>query len=493
MSSDGSDRSRSLQSVIARQGSHGSKVAFVSCIGDLRPRFSGKACFCFALGDRRTRGRDRPSRAEAIKVHRPINKGITCDGGDLRALRGACRMRIDESPAEETSYEVLPHLVEPAVPRAAVDGALGHDREVEVVQPWLWPRCRQAPCELLSAVRQLSRRRDQPVPALESLRRQYEWTALGPVIGRLQLAVRRGQSLTDAMSREPAAFDHYFLSMMRVGEVRGSVPETLRLLSIEYDSRQRMVRQTQSALIYPAFVILVSVTVSALLTILVLPPLVDIMREVIREKRLELPGPTRLLIHISDFIVAGGWWGIPMTIVGSVVLLVGAYRLERGKAVLDEVLMRLPIVGQLLWKIDTTRFCRTLSTLLDAGVDIRSSLELTSDTLLLDPMRRAVLKARDAIIQGESLSASIELTGRFPADIPALMNSGEETGRLPDMMLTMADQYEEQVEFIVRNLGTLLQPVITVAVGGVVFFIAVAFFMGYAEVLAHLGQKGALE
>jgi type II secretory pathway component PulF len=328
--------------------------------------------------------------------------------------------------------------------------------------------------------------------ALESLRRQYLWTSLGPVIGRLQLAIRRGHSLTDAMSREPNAFDHYFLSMMRVGEVQGSVPETLRLLSVEYASRQRMVRQTKSALIYPAFVIFVSVTVSALLTILVLPPLVDIMQEVIREKHIELPLPTQLLIRISDFIVGGGWWGIPLALVGSVALLIGAYRLPRGKAVLDEVLMRLPVVGQLLWKIDTTRFCRTLSTLLEAGVDIGSSLELTADTMLLVPMRRAVIRAREAVVQGESLSASVEVTNRFPNDIPAIINSGEETGRLPELLLMLADQYEEQVEFIVKNLGVLLQPVITVAVGGVVFFIAVAFFMGYAEVISHLGQKNAI-
>jgi type IV pilus assembly protein PilC len=295
------------------------------------------------------------------------------------------------------------------------------------------------------------------------------------------------------MSREPAAFEHYFLSMMRVGEVRGSVPETLRLLSIEYESRQRMVRQTKSALIYPAFVILVSVTVSALLTILVLPPLVDIMRGVIKERKVDLPGPTRLLIHISDFIAAGGWWGIPLTIVGTVLLLAGAYRLERGKALLDEVLMRLPVVGQLLWKIDTTRFCRTLSNLLEAGVDIGSSLELTADTLHLIPMRRAVLRARDSIIQGESLSASIELTNRFPPDITALINSGEETGRLPEMMLMVADQYEEQVEFIVKNLGNLLQPIVTIVVGGVVFFVAVGFFMGYAAVLSNLGQSRVIE
>ena len=216
------------------------------------------------------------------------------------------------------------------------------------------------------------------------------------------------------MGHEPAVFDHYFLSMMRVGEVRGSVPETLRLLSIEYSSRQRIVRQTKSALIYPAFVIFVSVTVSALLTILVLPPLVNIMRGVIKERRVELPLPTQWLIRLSDFIAAGGWWGIPLTLFGSVALLIGVYRLERGKALLDHVLMRLPVVGGLLWKIDTTRFCRTLSTLLDAGVNIGSSLELTADTLFLVPMRRAVLRARDSIIQGESLSASIELTNRFP-------------------------------------------------------------------------------
>ena len=124
--------------------------------------------------------------------------------------------------------------------------------------------------------------------------------------------------------------------------------------------------------------------------------------------------PTQLLIRLSDFIVAGGWWGIPLTLVGSVALVIGLYRLERGKALLDAVLLRLPVIGQLLWKIDTTRFCRTLSTLLDAGVDIGSSLELTADTLLLVPMRRAVLQARDSVIQGESLSASIELTNRFP-------------------------------------------------------------------------------
>jgi type II secretory pathway component PulF len=399
-------------------------------------------------------------------------------------------MTIEERGGGELTYEVLPHQADPParrMPTAEPPAEIGEAK-------WYLRGFGRVPVKLLiNFCRQFGAYLDAGInlyAAMESLRRQYQWTALGPVIGRLQLAVRRGQSITDAMSREPAAFDHYFLSMMRVGEVRGSVPETLRMLSVEYESRQRMVRQTKSALIYPAFVVFVSVTVSALLTILVLPPLVDIMRGVIRERRVELPLPTEILIAISDFIGAGGWWGIPLVLVGTVSLLIGAYRFERGKAALDKVLIRLPVVGELLWKIDTTRFCRTLSTLLDAGVDIGSSLELTSDTLLLVPMRRAVLQARESIIRGESLSASIELTNRFPADIAALINSGEETGRLPEMMLMVSDQYEEQVEFVVKNLGTLLQPIITVIVGGLVFFVAVAFFMGYAAVLSNLGQKG---
>jgi type IV pilus assembly protein PilC len=399
-------------------------------------------------------------------------------------------MAIEEHPAADGPYEVAPAQgTSTAVRRVSLEppATIGRARWYQwklfgrVHLQYLVNFCRQFACYLDAGI-SLYR-------AMESLRRQYERTMLGPVIGRLQLAVRRGDTLTDAMSHEPRVFDYFFLSMMRVAEIRGSVPETLRMLSVQYDARLRLIRQTKSALIYPAFVILLSITVSALLTILVLPPLVDIMRDVMREKKVDLPMPTRWLIQLSDFIVAGGWWIIPTVIIGTVLFFLVSYRLRWGKAVLDVVVMHVPVIGLLVRKIDTTRFCRTLSTLLDAGVDIGTSLELTADTLLLVPMRRAVLRAREAITQGESLSASIELSNRFPDDIIALMNSGEETGRLPEMLLMVADQYEEQVEFIVKNLGTLLQPVITVVVGGMVFFIAVAFFMGYTTVLATLGQK----
>ena len=158
---------------------------------------------------------------------------------------------------------------------------------------------------------------------------------------------------------------------------------------------------------------------------------------------------------------------------------------------LDEVILQIPVLGMLAWWIDTTRLSRTLATLLDAGVDIGSSLELTADTLMLVPLRNAVLRARDGIMEGETLSASIEASNRFPPGLVAIMNSGEETGRLPEMLIMVADEYEEQVEITVKNLSALLQPVIILIVGGIVFFIAVAFFMGYTSIISTLGTKGS--
>jgi type II secretory pathway component PulF len=325
--------------------------------------------------------------------------------------------------------------------------------------------------------------------ALESLRRQYERTALGPVIGRLQLGVRRGDGLTDAMGRDPHVFDPFFLSMMRVGEVRGAVPEMLRMLSIQIDARQRLIRHTKSALVYPAFVVLLSIAVSILLTILILPTLVAVMEDIIRRKHIELPLPTRILMSLSDFIVRLGWWAIPAGVFGAVVALIGLHRTERGKAVLDALLLLVPVIGPLARWIDTTRFSRTLASLLDAGVDIGSSLILTADTLLLTPMRRAVLRAREGILEGETLSASVGVSNRFPTDLVAIMNSAEETGRLPEMLVMVADEYEEKVDFAVKNLGSFLQPVVILIVGGMVGFIAIAFLMGYTAIIADLGSK----
>src|SRR5262249_2307067 len=156
------------------------------------------------------------------------------------------------------------------------------------------------------------------------------------------------ETLTDAMSREPSTFDGFFLSMMRVAEVRGAVPEMLRMLSIQLATRQRLIRQAKSALIYPLFVIFVSICVATLLTIVILPILVSVMQDLARRKQIELPLPTRLLMDFSDFIVRIGWWAIPLSLFGTAFGLLTAYKTRLGKSVIDEVLLLLPVIGPLV-------------------------------------------------------------------------------------------------------------------------------------------------
>ena len=193
------------------------------------------------------------------------------------------------------------------------------------------------------------------IRALDSLRKQFAGSALGPVIGRLSAAIRRGDTVADACSREPKAFDNQFLSMVRVAEARGGLPETLRKMGEHYESRQRLIRQGRSALIYPAIVLFVAGSVVALLTIFVLPKLVDMLESVAGKSADSLPGPTKLLIGISHFASEMGWWAIPLGAFGSIFGLILIYRNPRGKAALDEIVLYIPVVGLLLKKIDIAR------------------------------------------------------------------------------------------------------------------------------------------
>ena len=323
--------------------------------------------------------------------------------------------------------------------------------------------------------------------SVDSLRKQFARTALGPVLERVGMGIRRGDSLTDAMRREPQAFDHQFLAMMTVAEARGGVPETLKRLAETYEARQRMIRQARSAMIYPIAVMVIALGVGMLLTVFILPVLVSILQDVIATRGVvDLPLPTRILMYVNAFMIRMGWFVVPATVVGTIFGLGWLYRRPRGKAFLDEILFRIPVLGKLFRMIDLSRLARTLAALLESGVDIGSSLDLSAAVVNLTPLRRAVLNSRQAVIEGSELTEALETSRRFPADFLAIVGSGEETGKLPESLDRLADDYEERVEFMVKNLGSLIQPVIFLFLGGIVLFIAIAFFSVYLMLMAGL-------
>ena len=347
---------------------------------------------------------------------------------------------------------------------------------------------------LATFCRQFASYLDAGVPLIKAAgtacQKQFARTALGPVIGRLSLTIRRGDSLGDAFARERQAFDPLFLSMIRVAEARRRAPPRPLPARMgcdrHYEAKRRLFRQARSALIYPASVVLIATIVGGLLTIFILPKLVGLLEDIAGKGRADLPAPTRALIALSHFVQTIGWFVLPLGFFGGLFGLAWLYRTPRGKAALDEVSLYIPVFGKLLRKIDIARFARTLSALLSAGVDYGESLDLTADVLHLVPLRRAIRGARSLVLEGDELSDALNTSRRFPPDVIAIVNSGEETGRLPETLEKLADDYEEQVEYMVKNLGSLIQPLIILVLGGIVGFIVLAFVMAYVSVISGL-------
>ena len=322
--------------------------------------------------------------------------------------------------------------------------------------------------------------------SLDGLKRQFSRTALGPVIGRMETLVRGGETLADTMKREPQAFDKLCLAMIRVAEARGGIPETLRLLSKHYEARRRMIRQARSALIYPTIVLTLASVVVLLLTIFILPMFASMLADLARGGKVELPFPSRVLMAVSGFMRSQGWWLVPLAVIGTIVGALRWYKTERGKEVLDGLSLYVPVLGMIRRKIETGRFARTLGALLNAGVDIGSSLKLTGGVLALPSFRRAVEGTRTLVMDGAELSEAIDQSGRFGLDVVAILEAGEESGRIPEALDKVADDYEEQVETLVKNLGQLVQPFLIIAMGAVVLFIILAVLLPYIQALSSL-------
>jgi type II secretory pathway component PulF len=320
--------------------------------------------------------------------------------------------------------------------------------------------------------------------SLSSLERQFSGTALGPILGRIQVSIRRGLSLEQAMAREPQAFGTMFLSMIKVAETRGGVPETLKMLAQHYEARQRLLRQARSAMIYPIIVISVASVVVMLISIFLLPLFASMLKDISRNQ--QLPLPSEILMSFSGFVRWIGWWLIPLSLAATPFLLVNLYKTPAGKGMIDRIALATPVFGSLFRKLDTSRFARTLSVLLDAGVDVGNSIDLTADVLRMTPIRNAVKSTRAKIIEGKELSSVLDRTRQFSPDVIAVIETGEETGKLPESLAHLADDYDEQISTMVANLGHLVQPIVIFFLGLMVLFIILAVLMPIIQMISSL-------
>ena len=325
--------------------------------------------------------------------------------------------------------------------------------------------------------------------SLKGLQKHFKGRALGPVIARMIDAVKSGRSMAEAFEREPQAFDRLAVNMIRASESRGAVPEILVELAEIQEFRARTVRNMASASIYPIMVMSAAALCLLVIAVFVGPLFNSVLGDMIPEKnRGNLILPTQLLFKFNQVMMVMGPLVPIFLLIGSVVGIWLAYKTKTGQTILDEIYWYVPIFGKIQKFVDLSRMGRMLGALLEAGVATPDALALTAGVVRLKPFERALLEAEAATRDGDEIGPVFAASGRFPYEVIGLIETGETTGNLPRALSRMATDYEERATVMIKSLSTLIQPIITVGLGLIVGFIAIAFVGLIAGVFTSLSQ-----
>jgi len=310
------------------------------------------------------------------------------------------------------------------------------------------------------------------VKALRTLHDQLEPGALKDIIKGIAGEVESGTNFSEALSRFPKVFPEFYINMIKAGELGGMLQGILKRLSEFLDKSQKLKDRIKSALMYPAFVLMVAVLILIMLMIFVIPTFTNMFSELGGA----LPLPTKILIVASE-VIRKAWYLLPIIPILLVLLYKLLIRNPDRKIFVDKIKLHIPVVGALIHQISVARFSRTLGTLLSSGVPILNALETVKDIIGNEFIGRAVLQVRDSIKEGEGVSGPMEASKAFPPLVVKMINIGEETGQLDKMLIQIADNFEEEVDVAISGLTSLLEPLLIVLMGLVVGFIVVSMFM----------------
>ncbi len=319
------------------------------------------------------------------------------------------------------------------------------------------------------------------VQCLEILGTQEEDKNFGLVILETRAEVEGGASLADAMKKNPKVFDPLFTNMIAAGEAGGILDTILKRLAIYIEKAVKLKNQVQSAMIYPVAIVVIAAVVVGVILWKVIPTFATLFAGL----GAELPLPTRVVIGLSNGLVRF----MPFVLVGIGAFVFGMrayYNTPNGRMAMDRLLLKLPVIGNLMRKIAVARFCRTLATLLASGVSILEALDITAKTAGNAVVEQALYATRKSIEGGETIAAPLKETTVFPPMVVQMISVGETTGALDTMLGKIADFYEEEVDVAVAGLLTLLEPIMIAVLGGVVGGIVIAMYMPIFSLISKL-------
>jgi len=320
------------------------------------------------------------------------------------------------------------------------------------------------------------------VQSLSILAAQTENKKFAGIITEVLQDIEAGQTLADAMRKHPKIFSELYVNMVAAGEAGGILDTILARLAGFLEKADALTRKIKGAMTYPAVMVFVVIIATTILLWKVVP----VFAGIFTGAGLELPLPTQIVLSMSEFLqnyilfIIGG-------IVAFVFLLRRYYKTDQGQLVLDNVLLRLPVLGDLQRKTAVSRFTRTLGTLISSGVSILDGLEITARTSGNRVIHDAVMESRASIAGGATISEPLKASGVFPPMVVQMINVGEQTGGLDEMLAKIADFYDDEVDTAVDALTSVLEPIMIVVMGVVIGGMVAAMYMPMFDMMQAVG------
>ena len=310
------------------------------------------------------------------------------------------------------------------------------------------------------------------VQALDILAQQTENKALADATRQVVYDVESGHTLADALRKHPKAFSDLYVNMVAAGEAGGILDTILLRLAGFLEKNDAIIRKVKGAMVYPVVILSVAAIAITVLLIFVIPTFQNMFASV----NLELPLPTRIVIGASD-LLKHYWWAILGAIGFAGWAISRYYKTAPGKLQIDTLLLKMPVLGDVIRKSAVSRFTRTLGTLISSGVSILDGLEITARTAGNMVIHNAVMESRASIAGGETIAAPLQKSKVFPPMVISMIAVGEQTGGLDEMLSKIADFYDEEVDAAVSALLSLMEPIMIVVLGVIVGGMVVAMYL----------------
>ena len=317
--------------------------------------------------------------------------------------------------------------------------------------------------------------------ALNIISRQILNERFKNVVSKITQSVSSGSSLSDALSEHPAVFSKLYISMIRAGEVGGSLNVVLNRLAIYMEQQQELRQRIKGALFYPAILLVAGILVVLLIVTFVMPKFIVIFARA----DIALPLPTQILYAVG--VAIKQFWYLILAGVFLVIFGIKAYiRSPQGKFRFDQFILKVPIIGVLVRKVIVARFSRTLATLVDSGVSMLQSLDIIKDVVGNEVIGRVVQRTRSSVERGERLDQPLKMSGEFPDDAVHMISVGEETGKLGYMLNKVADFYDTSVDYSIKKLTTLIEPFFITLMGIMVGFIMASMLIPIFDMVKRI-------